>query len=80
MSVEKSKFDLYKRTFYRKKEKAYRGRILMNNISERLLYNTNISYLILELERIIGNWFTLASYIKKKVAYRVDKDDDYTID
>jgi hypothetical protein len=80
MSIRKSKFDLYKRTFYRKKEKPYKGRILMNNISQRLLYNTKLSYLILELERIIGEWFTLASYIKKKIAYTVDKDDDYTID
>lgn len=80
MSIEKSKFDLYKGTFYRKIEKPYRNRIVMNNVSERLINNTKLSYLIRELERIVMEWFTISSYIKKKIAYRVDKDDNYTID
>lgn len=80
MSIAKSKFDLYKGTFYRKIEKPYKGRILMNNVSERILFNTRMSYLIRELERVITEWFSASSYIYKKIAYRVDKNDDYTID
>ena len=78
--MAQSKFDLYKKTFYLKTVKPYKGRILMSNISERLLNNTKLSYLIKELESVISQWFSSASYIYKKIGYRIDKNDDYTID
>lgn len=78
--MRKSKFDLYKGTFYLKISKPYKGRILMSNVSDRLLSNTNMAYLIKELEAIITQWFSSSSYLYKKINYRVDKNDDYTID
>lgn len=80
MSIQKSKFDLYKGTFYLKPSKPYRGRIFMSNISNRFLENTKLSYVIREFENIITYWFVSASYIYKSINYRVDKNDDYTID
>lgn len=78
--MRKSKFDLYKGTFYLKLSKPYKGRILMSNVSDRLLGNTKLAYLIREFETVIGQWFSSASYLYKKINYRVDKNDDYTID
>lgn len=75
-----SKFDLYHKTFYLRGSKPYKGRILMRNVSERLLRNTKMSYLIKELESIIGKWFEASSYIYKKTNYKVNKNDNHTID
>lgn len=75
-----SKFDLYKKTFYLKRSKPWKKRILMRNISDRILRNTRTAYLVRELEEIIDMWFSSSSYIFKKINYRVDKNDDYTID
>lgn len=52
----------------------------MRNISDRILRNTRMSYLVKELERVVGQWFDSASYIYKKVNYRVSKNDNHTID
>lgn len=52
----------------------------MSNVSDRLLGNTKLAYLIREFETVIGQWFSSASYLYKKINYRVDKNDDYTID
>ena len=78
--MEASKYNAYRQRFYAQEIKPYKGRILINNLSRRIIDNTRMGYLIKELEAIIQNWFDSSSYIYKSINYRVDKDDDHTID
>jgi len=77
--MEQSKYDAYKKFFYKGRKPEYKGRILINNLSPRIVRNTKVSNLLVKLEEIIQNWFDSASYIKKKINYRVGKEDNDTI-
>ena len=77
--MEISKYNLYKKKFGAVDDQSYKGKILLNNLSPRITSNTRVSYLLLKLEEIIQNWIDSVGYIRKKINYRVDLDDNDTI-
>lgn len=74
-----NKYNAYKKEFGSFSEPEYKGRIMMNNVSIRMLSNTKMSYILERLEEIVQSWIDAVGMIRKQVNYRIDLDDNDTI-